>query len=124
MWAYVAGFFCGGFGAAFGINGPPAVVYVTRTDWTPSAIRAFLGHFCCLLFMITAGTMIVRGLMPPEAWKLAALGIPCCLTGSVCGFRLASRLNAAQYMRLVFLMLLVMGLSLCWPAARTYLLGQ
>ena len=122
IWAYVAGFFCGGFGAAFGINGPPAVIYATRTNWTPAAIRAFVGIFCFLLFIITAGTMITRGIVTPEVWRLAALAIPCCLAGSLCGRRIAARLNPAQYMKLVFLLLLVMGLSLCWPAFRLYIL--
>ena len=123
-WAYVAGFFSGGFGAAFGINGPPVIIYLTRTNWTPDAIRAFMGFFCSLLFAITALAMLARGMIPHEAWKLAALAIPSCLVGTLCGRLVATRLNAQQYMRLVFLLLFCMGISLCWPAVRMYILGQ
>ncbi|MCL1940014.1 MAG: sulfite exporter TauE/SafE family protein [Desulfovibrionaceae bacterium] len=123
LWTYVTGFFSGGFGAAFGINGPPVALYLTRTNWTPAAMRAFLGIFCCLLFIITAVMMFARGLITPEVWKLAALAAPCCLAGSLCGRRIALRMDARQYMRLVFLLLFCMGLSLCWPAVRMSISG-
>ena len=122
-WAYVAGFFSGGFGSAFGINGPPVVVYLTRTNWTPEAIRAFIGVFCGLLFVITALALLLRGLFPQEVWRLALLAIPCCLAGNLCGRLITARMDTHQYMRLVFLLLFAMGLSLCWPAVRFYILG-
>ena len=118
IWAYVAGFFSGAFGGAFGINGPPAVVYATRTNWSPQEIRAFLGVFCGILFVITATTMFMRGLIKPEVATLALLAIPSSLIGNYYGQRIAARMEAAQYMRLVFLLLFIMGCSLCWPVLR------
>jgi hypothetical protein len=122
-WAYVVGFFSGGFGAAFGINGPPVVIYLTRTNWPPEAIRAFIGVFCGLLFVLTVLVMLARGMIPHEVWPLAILAIPSCLAGSLCGRFIAMRMDAQQYMRLVFLLLFVMGISLCWPAVRMYIPG-
>ena len=118
IWAYVAGFFSGAFGGAFAINGPPAVVYATRTNWSPQEIRAFLGVFCGTLFAITAITMFARGLVKPEVATLALLAIPPSLIGSYCGLRITARLRTEQYMRLIFLLLFIMGLSLCWPVLR------
>lgn len=121
VWAYTAGFFSGAFGAAFGINGPPAIVYATRTPWSPPEIRAFFGVFCLILFIFTAVTMYFRGLIVPEVLRLTLLAIPACLAGSFCGMRIAARIQTAQYMRLVFTLLFIMGLSLCWPAVRQLL---
>jgi hypothetical protein len=122
-WAWVTGFFSGGFGAAFGISGPPVVIYLTRTNWTPEAIRAFIAVFCGLIYLTTAVVMLGRGLITPEIWNLAALAIPCCLAGGLYGRHLASRMDARQYMRLIFLLLFVMGATLCWPAVRLYILS-
>ena len=118
IWAYVTGFFCGAFGGAFGINGPPAVIYATRTNWSQQEIRAFLGVFCGILFAITAITMFVRGLVKPEVAKLALLAMPPILWGHCYGQRIAARMRTEQYMRLLFLLLFLMGASLCWPALR------
>ena len=118
IWAYVAGFCCGAFGSAFGINGPPAVVYATRTTWSPQEIRAFLGVFCGTLFAITAVTMLARGLVSPEVATFALLAVPSCLAGNYCGWRITGSMRVEQYMRLLFALLFLMGASLCWPALR------
>lgn len=119
----LAGFVAGAFGGAFGICGPPVVVYATRTGWEPRAIRAFVSIYCFLLFIIIGTMQAFQGLLATEIWRLALLAVPACLAGCWCGRRLASRLRAEQYMRLVYLMLLVMGVSLCWPAFRTLFLS-
>ena len=118
VWAYAAGFFSGAFGGAFGINGPPAVVYATRTNWSPQEIRAFLGMFCGLLFVMTALTMILRGLVGPDVYSFVLVAIPASLMGNLCGQTIMARMRTDQYMKLIFLLLFIMGGSLCWPALR------
>lgn len=120
IWAYVAGFFSGSFCGAFAINGPPAVIYATRTNWEQGEIRAFLGLFCGLLFVITAIIMTMRDLLGPEVWQAATWAIPACLAGNYCGQRITAGLDKQKYMRLVFTLLFVMGASLCWPALRMF----
>lgn len=124
LWVYVAGFFSGAFGGAFGINGPPVVVYATRTGWTPDAIRAFIGVFCAVLFAFLTVMFWLRGAITGDVWLMSLLAVPACLAGGVCGRSLARRMNAAAYMRAVFLLLFIMGVSLCLPAIRAYMLPQ
>lgn len=121
FWAYAAGFFSGAFGGAFGINGPPAVVYATRTTWSPREIRAFLGVFCGLLFVVTAITMEARGLIGPQVWKFFLSAVPPALAGSYWGQRMATRMPMEQYARLIFLLLFIMGGTLCWPGLQMLL---
>ena len=123
IWAYVAGFFSGLFGGAFGVIGPPAVIYATRTGWPPDTIRGFLGVYFAILFVVIAISQIIHGLVEPEVWGLAAWAVPVCLGGWAIGRRLTAKLLSAQYMRLVFMLLFAMGLSLCLPAARMLIIG-
>ena len=120
-WAYVAGFFSGAFGGAFGVIGPPAVVYATRTGWPPDTIRGFLGVYFTALFVVIAILQILRGLVGQEVWQLAPWAAPACLGGWLAGKRLTAKLVPAQYMRLVFMLLFAMGLTLCWPALRMHI---
>jgi len=71
-----------------------------------------------MLFVITAITMLVRGLITPEVVTLALLAIPTSLVGNYCGQRFTENMRTEQYMRLLFLLLFIMGASLCWPALR------
>jgi uncharacterized membrane protein YfcA len=93
IWAYVDGFFSGSFCGAFAMNGPPAVIYATRTNWEQDRIRAFLGAFCTILFVITAAVMIMRGLFSAEVWQFSAWAIPACIVGNYFGQKLTEGLD-------------------------------
>jgi uncharacterized membrane protein YfcA len=123
LWAYVAGFFSGACGGAFGALGPPAIIYASRTGWPPDTMRAFLGIYFTALFVVITISQILHGLVGPEVWRLAAWAVPVCLGAWLLGKRLTASLVPAQYLRLVFMILFAMGLSLCWPAARALLSG-
>jgi uncharacterized membrane protein YfcA len=123
VWSYAAGFLAGAFGGAFGVIGPPVVIYVTRTGWPPDVIRGFLGMFFSLLFGFIIIVQHLRGLVPLEVWQLAAWTVPLSLVACVISARMTARMIPEQYMRLVFLLLFLMGVSLCLPAARMLLSG-
>ena len=123
LWAYAAGCFSGAFGGAFGVVGPPAVMYAARTGWSPDTIRGFLGVYFAALFVIIAILLGLRGLVGFEVGRLAVWAAPVCLGGWLAGKGLTARLVPAQYMRIVFMLLFVMGLSLCWPAVRMRMFG-
>ncbi|MDR2789264.1 MAG: sulfite exporter TauE/SafE family protein [Candidatus Accumulibacter sp.] len=118
FWAYIAGFCSGALGGAFGINGPPAVIYITRTGWTTEAMRGTLNTLLALVFLSVLAAQYTQGLLVEKVWELAMLCAPLCFLGNRLGWRLARGLRPEQYMRLVMLLILVMGLSLCMPALR------
>ncbi len=120
-WAYAAGFFSGALSGAFGINGPPAVIYATRTGWPIAVFRGTLNVAFMLMFLFVAVAHFFQGLLTAEVLRLTLLALPLCLAGNLCGVRLTAGLLQAQYMRLVFLLILIMGLSLCLPALRLWL---
>lgn len=118
FWAYVAGFCSGALGGAFGINGPPAVIYMTRTGWSPDVMRGTLNTLLTLLFLLILIAQYSQGLLVARVWELALFCAPLCLLGNALGWRLGRGLRREQYMRLVMLLILAMGISLCVPAIR------
>ncbi len=121
FWAYIAGFFSGALGGAFGISGPPAVIYATQTGWPPPVIRGTLNTLFTLLFIVVAVAHFLHGLLGREVWQLTLLSAPVCFLGSRLGMRMTAGMLPEQYLRLIFLFISVMGLSLCWPALRLLL---
>lgn len=118
FWAYFAGFCSGALGGAFGINGPPAVIYITRTGWPTEAMRGTLNALLTTLFLLVMAAQYVQGLLVAKVWVLALFCMPLCLMGNFLGWRFACGLKPEQYMRLVLLLILAMGGSLCAPALR------
>ncbi|MDR1778135.1 MAG: sulfite exporter TauE/SafE family protein [Desulfovibrio sp.] len=118
FWAYFAGFCSGAFGGAFGINGPPVVIYTTRTGWPPDAMRGTLNALLTIEFLLVMAVHFIQGLLVAKVWKMALFCMPLCLLGNRIGIRIARRLRPEQYMRLVLVMILAMGFSLCVPALR------
>jgi uncharacterized membrane protein YfcA len=118
IWGCATGFAAGVFGGAFGIIGPPIVIYVTRTGWPPDAIRGFLGMLFTLLFACIAILQHLRGIVGLEVWRLAAWTIPISLAACMISRRMTAGMVSERYMRLIFLLLFLMGLSLCQPAVR------
>ncbi len=118
FWAYFAGFCSGAFGGAFGVNGPPVVIYTTRTGWSPDAMRGTLNALLTIEFLLVMATHFIQGLLVAKVWEMALFCMPVCFLGNRLGMRIAHRLRPDQYMRLVLLMILVMGFTLCVPALR------
>ena len=65
--------------------------------------------------------MEARGLIGPQVWKFFLSAVPPALAGSYWGQRMATRMPMEQYARLIFLLLFIMGGTLCWPALRMLL---
>ena len=117
-WGYAVGFCSGALGGTFGIIGPPAIIYATRTGWTPEAIRGTLNALFTILFVCIAFAHLMQGLLVAEVWRLAAFCVPVCFLGNRIGMRLSSRLNPERYLRILFLLITAMGVSLCLPGLR------
>jgi uncharacterized membrane protein YfcA len=118
FWAYFAGFCSGAIGGSFGITGPPVVIYTTRTGWPPEVMRGTMSVFLTIAFLLVMIAHFMQGLLVAKVWELALFCAPLCLLGNRLGRRLTRGLRPEQYMRLVLLLLLAMGFSLCVPALR------
>jgi len=123
IWAYIAGFFSGILGGAFGTSGPPALIYGTRTGWSPSAMKGTLNTLFALLLTIIILVYFFHGFYVEKVLLLAAISVPACFFGGQIGRHLTSKLPPGQYLKLIFLFILAMSLPMCWPAAKLLIFG-
>ena len=118
FWAFFTGFCSGTFGGAFGISGPPVIIYATRTGWPPQVMRGTISAILSVELFFVLLAHFIQNLLTAKVCWLALYCVPLCLLGSWLGYRYTRRLRDEQYMRLVLLLILVMGVSLCLPALR------
>lgn len=97
-------------GGAYNANGPPVVVYATLNRWPPQTFRATLqGYF------LPTGTLIMlghglSGLWSRQVFVLFALALPCVLLGISLGAALHRRVDPARFERLLYSLLIALGL--------------
>lgn len=112
FWGYIAGFFSGTIGSAFGAGGPPAIIYTTLNDWSKNDIKATLTAFFAFNSYITAIVHAGTGVTTSAVLKHFAVSSPSVLIGTIFGSMLYNRLPRHAFIKLVFLLLLLMGITL------------
>ena len=122
-WLLGCGFCAGVLGAAYGMNGPPLVVYGTMRRWSSQQFRATLqGYFLPASLLALAGYRL-SGLWVPEVTRYYLLCLPAAIPAIVLGRWINGRLHPQDFVRYVYAGLIAIGLvllaqSLPWPAQR------
>lgn len=104
----------GFLGGAMSVAGPPAVVYTASQEWTTEEM-----HVTLQFYFITAGVLIaaghaLSGLTTTATLRMYGVLLPACLAGCGAGYALHRRVSRDLYRRLVYLLLLVLGILLLW----------
>ncbi|HET9086254.1 MAG TPA: sulfite exporter TauE/SafE family protein [Acidobacteriaceae bacterium] len=108
-WLFACGFLAGVFGGAFGMNGPPLVVYGAMRRWTPQQFRATLqGYF------LPASTVGMAGYAATGMWTSAVthfyvLSLAGVILATLLGRWLNRRLQGDVFMRYVYGGLAIVG---------------
>ena len=111
-WAYVFGFMAGVLGGACNTNGPPLVLYGALRRWSPAQFRATLqGYFVPATVLIWVGHGL-GGLWTPRVVGLYVLSLPLVLLAIGLGMKLHHRIPARRFERLLWVMLIGLGLLL------------
>ena len=107
--AWTFGFGAGVLGGAYGMNGPPLVMYGTLRGWSPQRFRATLqGYFLPASLMAMAGYALA-GLWKPAVTHYYLVALPAVVVGIVLGTLAAGRMDARTFLRCVHLGLVVVG---------------
>lgn len=121
-WMLGAGFWSGILGGAYGLNGPPLVVYGALRQWSPQRFRATLqGYFLVASAAGLAGYAGI-GLWRPPVTRYFLLSAPLAVVSIAVGRWLNRRLEHERFFRLVYAALLALGVILVgqalasWPA--------
>jgi len=109
LWGLIAGFFSGAINATVGAGGPPAIIYATLQRWSKDEIRATLtGFFVCngyVTALVHAGHGIIDGMV----LRLFLFSFVCVLLGTLSGSLLSRIIERTAYLRIVYLLLMVLG---------------
>ena len=110
--AWFFGFGAGVLGGAYGMNGPPLVVYGTLRGWTPTHFRATLqGYFLPASILGMCGYW-AAGLWIPEVTGYYLLTLPAAVLAIAIGRMVNRRLRIEAFIRYVHVGLIGIGLLL------------
>src|SRR5262249_10976886 len=106
-WAF--GFAAGVLGGAYGMNGPPLVVYGALRRWTPEHFRATLqGYFLPASLAGLSGYWLT-GLLVADVARYYLLSLPPALAAVFLGRALNRRLNGRAFLLCVHVGLILVG---------------
>jgi uncharacterized protein len=106
----ICGFLAGLLGTAYNTAGPPMVVLATLERWSPATFRANLTAFFSGLSVAVLTTHALSGLWTPRVIGLFVFSSPLIVLGTWLGTRIAKRIQPEQFSKIVYLVLLLIGL--------------
>ena len=111
-WLLGCGFFAGILGGAYGMNGPPLVVYGAMRRWSPQHFRATLqGYFLPASIATMAGYWL-SGLWIPAVTHYYLISLPVALPAILLGRVLNHRLRGDAFLKYVYCFLAGVGILL------------
>jgi uncharacterized membrane protein YfcA len=116
-WAWGFGFLAGVLGGAYGMNGPPLVIYGALRRWSAEHFRATLqGYFLPASVVGMAGYGLA-GLWRPAVNRYYLLSLPPALLAILLGRAINRRLRGRSFLVYVHVGLIVVGAALLLQAA-------
>ena len=117
-WMLSCGFFAGVLGGAYGMNGPPLVIYGSMRRWSPQHFRATLqGYFLPASILTMAGYWFT-GLWTPAITHDYLLSLPSAVPAIFLGRAINHRLRGDSFLKYVYAGLLCIGIALFVQALR------
>jgi uncharacterized membrane protein YfcA len=118
--AWFFGFAAGVLGGAYGMNGPPLVIYGALRRWSPEYFRATLqGYFLPASVVGMAGYWLT-GLWTADVTDYYLLSLPAVAVAIVLGRFIHHRLKGQRFLTYIHVGLIVVGITLlvqaAWPA--------
>jgi uncharacterized membrane protein YfcA len=110
--AWCFGFAAGTLGGAYGMNGPPLVVYGSLRGWSPEHFRATLQGYFLLASIAGFGGYWVVGLWVPAVSHHYLVSLPAIAGAVFLGRTLSRRLDRRMFLVSVHVALIVIGLIL------------
>lgn len=120
-WAWLFGLGAGALGGAYGMNGPPLVVYGTLRKWSPSRFRATLqGYFLPASIMVMAGYWLA-GLWTERVTRYYLLTLPAVIIAVYAGRYFNRQLKEQKFIHYIHIILLIIALMLFLTAINGYI---
>jgi uncharacterized membrane protein YfcA len=110
--APIFGFTAGILGGAYGMNGPPLVVYGVLRRWQPAQFRATLQGYFLIASIVGMAGYALTGLWTGAVSRYFVLSLPLALVAIFLGHAVHRRLSSARFLLCVNLGLIVIGVLL------------
>jgi uncharacterized membrane protein YfcA len=107
--AWLFGFAAGIFGGAYGMNGPPLVIYGSLRRWTPEHFRATLQGYFLPASLIGLLGYWLTGLWVGDVTRFYLLSLPVALLAMLLGHWLNRRMTTNRFLLYVHVGLIVVG---------------
>lgn len=111
-WLLTCGFFAGILGGAYGMNGPPLVIYGSLRGWSAQHFRATLQAYFLPASVLGMCGYMSAGLWTPVVTHDYLICLPVLVPAVFLGRAINHRLSAAAFSRYLYLGLAAVGLVL------------
>ncbi|MBG6236261.1 putative membrane protein YfcA [Pedobacter sp. CAN_A7] len=109
LWLFVCGFVSGVLGGAYGVNGPPLVVYGNMRNWSAKHFRATLQAYFLPASFIGAIGYFAKGLITLEVLKYFLISLPAVFPAIFLGRYLNHKINDSSFFKYVYVGLIAIG---------------
>jgi uncharacterized protein len=116
--AWLFGFAAGTLGGAYGMNGPPLVIFGSLRQWSPEQFRATLQGYFLPASMVAMGGYWLTGLWTPAVTRDYLWSLPLALAAIFLGRIINRRMKGRAFLRIVHVGLLLVGTALLIQALR------
>jgi len=112
LWLFICGFLSGVLGGAYGLNGPPLVVYGKLRQWSAQHFRATLQAYFLPASLVGLLGYYMKGLVTPEVGQYFSLSLATAVPAVFLGRYLNRRLKEGVFFRYVYCGLILVGVVL------------
>ncbi|MFI5158470.1 MAG: TSUP family transporter, partial [Sphingobacteriales bacterium] len=112
LWLFGCGLLSGILGGAYGLNGPPLVVYGAKRRWSAQHFRATLQGYFLVASAVGMIGYWLTGLLVPAVFHYYLLSLPVMVPAVFIGRLINNRLNSQSFFKYVYCVLLGIGLFL------------
>jgi uncharacterized membrane protein YfcA len=114
LWLFICGFLSGIFGGAYGVNGPPLVVYGNLRHWDAQYFRATLQAYFFPAGLLSMIGYISKGLIDQNVVLHFTYSIPAIIPAIFLGRYLNKKIKGDAFYRYVYIGLILIGSVLIW----------
>lgn len=109
LWLVACGFLSGILGGAYGLNGPPLVVYGNMRQWTAKHFRVTLQAYFLPISLISAIGYYAKGLITPEVNNYFLISLLTAVPAIFLGRYLNHQIKDGSFFKYVYWGLIIIG---------------
>lgn len=118
LWLFICGFLSGVFGGAYGLNGPPLVVYGNLKQWSAKQFRATLQAYFLPVSLVSVLGYYAKGFITTEVSTYFAISLIATVPAIFLGRYLNRQIKSGSFFKYVYGGLVIIGIILVVSALK------